>query len=100
MTTALTSSNPHGTITVSQPINEDRRQRNIDGDGQFGHASVLWRRLVDGLLGGVLHLVDLLGVLALRLGVDDVAGLLDRGVDRTLVLRRQVFELVKESHGA
>src|ERR1700750_2787997 len=60
----------------------------------------LWRCLVDRLLGGVLHLVHLLGILALRLLVDDITGLVDGAVDRTLVLRHQVFQLVQKSHGA
>ena len=56
-------------------------------------------RAVDRLLRRVLHLVDVLGVLALRLLVDDVAGLVDGGVHLVGVLRHQVFYLVKKSHG-
>jgi hypothetical protein len=39
-------------------------------------------------------LIDVLGVLALRLLVDDVAGLVDRGIHLVGVLRQQVFHFV------
>ena len=52
------------------------------------------RCLVHGLLGRILHLVDVLGVLALRLLVDDVTGLVDRGVHLVGVLGQQTLDLV------
>src|SRR5438445_5467249 len=61
---------------------------------------VLRRRLIDGLLGRLLRLVDLTRILALRLLVDDVASLVDGAVDSTLVLRGQVFQFVQKSHVA
>ncbi|WP_445271786.1 hypothetical protein, partial [Streptomyces sp. DSM 41978] len=75
-----------------------RRQRNIDGDRQFGHELLLRFFLVDGVLRGFLCLVDRAGILALRLLVDDVAGLLDGLLDLVSVLLQMVLGLVQESH--
>src|ERR1700730_11354490 len=50
------------------------------------------------LLGVLLHLVDGVGVLPLRLVVDEFAGLVDRRLDLVRVLRQQVLCLVQESH--
>src|SRR5882672_5448608 len=51
-------------------------------------------RPVNGLLGGVLHLVDSALVLVARLGVD----LVDRCVDLVGVLRQQALQRIYESH--
>src|ERR1700756_168796 len=53
---------------------------------------------VSGFLGLFLHLVDGVGVLALCLFVDELAGLVDCLADRAGVLRQQVLCLVQESH--
>src|SRR5437879_7799614 len=53
---------------------------------------------VCGLLGLLLHLLDGVGVLALRLIVDELAGLVDRLPDLVGVLRQQALRLVQESH--
>src|SRR5262249_47928088 len=50
------------------------------------------------LLGLLLHLVDGVGVLALRLVVDELARLVDRHLDLVGVLRQQIFCFVQESH--
>src|SRR6201993_2631293 len=50
------------------------------------------------LLGLFLHLVDGVGVLALRLVVDELARLVDRHLDLVGVLRQQLLRLVQESH--
>src|SRR5690606_9611581 len=50
------------------------------------------------LTGGVLHLVDMLGVPALGALVDEVAGLLDGGVGLVRVLPQPVLHLVQEAH--
>src|ERR1700742_661369 len=67
----------------------------------FAMCSVLpvaFGALFGGLLGLLLHLADRVGVLALRLLVDEVAGLVDRHLDLVGVLRQQVFCLIQESH--
>src|ERR1700756_1583604 len=58
--------------------------------------NVVW--VLRGLLGLFLHLVNGVGVLALRLVVDEFTGLVDRRVDLVGVLRQQVLRLVQESH--
>ena len=50
--------------------------------------------VLDGLLGDALNLVDVLGVFALRLLVDDVTGLVDSGVHLVGVLREQILDRV------
>src|SRR4051812_126323 len=61
-------------------------------------SACLWICLVDRLLRGVLHLVDVAGVLALGFLVDDVAGFVDRGFHLVGVLRYDALHLVQKSH--
>src|ERR1700733_8129156 len=51
-----------------------------------------------GFLRLVGHLVDGVGVLALRLVVDELAGLVDRRLDLIGVLCQQILGFVQQSH--
>src|ERR1700757_52312 len=76
------------------------RGTSIDPES-FAMLSVLLVALgsrVSGLLGLFLHLVDGVGVLALCLFVDELAGFVDCIPDLVGVLRQQVLCLVQESH--
>src|SRR6266508_809654 len=55
--------------------------------------------LVDGPVGGVLRLLDLLAVLALGLVVDEVRGLVDAAVDLLLVVADRGLRLARQSLG-
>src|SRR5271166_598438 len=102
----------HTRWMVSQSLNRDRSeacfQASSGGSGtsmdpeSFAMCSVLLvalRNVIGGLLGLFLHLVNGVGVLALRLFVDELAGLVDRRLHLVGILRQQVLCLVQDSHG-
>src|ERR1700733_9247190 len=71
----------------------------------FAMRSVLLIALVVGVSGlpGLflrlfLHLLDGVGILVLRLFVDELAGFVDRCLDLVGVLRQQILCFVQESH--